>query len=183
MFVLTVSQLCLLCVCACSHLLVLSWSHLNFPEGKEAPAVLLFDKALPKIDRIVCAVCFPPMELKNSTNAQSQLRPAAKNSCLRCFYSWINWVKLSSLAASCSLLIIIIAVMIHSVHQIWFGKREKQNESLRLQLWVYLKRFSIKLLSFLNIKSTSMLPGVHIVCEIIISSLLALWVCSPLKGR
>lgn len=55
----TLSQLC-----ACEHVcLCLRGPIWTLQSVKEAPAVLLFDKPLPKIDQIVSAACFPPMEL------------------------------------------------------------------------------------------------------------------------
>lgn len=108
----TLSQLC-----ACEHVcLCLRGPIWTLQSVKEAPAVLLFDKPLPKIDQIVSAACFPPMELeKHSVSVTS----SSSNECLWCFSNirspcidrnnesiWKSFESVSSTSRSCTCFVV-----------------------------------------------------------------------------
>lgn len=89
----TIPQLCRslymcahICLCSCGPI----WT---FQRVKEPPAAL--DKSFLKIDKIVSAVCFPPMELKKKKHSCTAIIPShCKNKCLTCFYFWPIWARL-----------------------------------------------------------------------------------------
>lgn len=125
-----VSQLCLLCVCACEQVCNCPGSCgpiWTFQRVKEAPAAPVWP---PKIDQNVSAVHSRPMELKN------QQKRTATCSCK--FYSRIIWVKLCcpdspihSGLFLCSLLLLVhwfIHCIKYCLHR--FGKRHNRRVTL-----------------------------------------------------
>ena len=104
------SQLCLLCVRQWAGFLL--WSHLNFLEGEEAPAVFLFPNCLPYIDQIVCCLLYPPIELSTNTNVQPRLlvmQPRMFEVFLFLdLQSYIRWCPVSPLCACLFLCLLIL---------------------------------------------------------------------------